>query len=101
MKGLGYEHFAGTRFSFYIYKAEMGRGAAHSGKEVLHDEAAAHHGTEHPAFRLNSVGLEVGEIQGGGCLGFGDLLFTDDGNEVHGTFRPVGDIGRKGRAISF
>jgi hypothetical protein len=58
MQGPGGEELAGSGFAFNGHQAEMGCGAAHSTKELLHGETTAGHGAEHPLFRLEVFGLE-------------------------------------------
>lgn len=63
---LGGEHFAGTLFALYIDEAKMGCSASHASKELLHDEAAAGHGAQHPSFRVENIGLEGFEVETAG-----------------------------------
>ena len=48
MEGSGGKHLAGTLFAFDIHETKMGSGGPHAGEKVLHDEAAASHGAQHP-----------------------------------------------------
>ena len=94
MEGLGDEEFAGAVLAFDTDEAEMGGGAAHAVEEVLHDEAAASHGTEHPALGLNPVGLEELEVEGVRGLRLEFLIVVEDRGKVHGCFPAVWNIGR-------
>ncbi len=58
VKSLRGEELPGAFGTFDVHEAEMGRSAAHAGKEMLHDEAAPSHRSEHPAFRLKADGLK-------------------------------------------
>lgn len=69
VEGLRRQQLPGAGFSFEGDEAKMGRGAAHAGEELLHDEAAADHGAQHPFFGLKGLrfqsfeGKRVGERQ--------------------------------------
>ena len=82
---MGGEQLAGAGFAFDVDESKMGRGATDAGEELLHDEAAAHHGAEHPSLRLNGVGLKGLEVEALGGLEFGFLCCRRLG-KIHGTF---------------
>lgn len=41
----------------------MGSGTPHAGEQLLHGEAAADHGAEHPFFGLKRLGFQSFEIE--------------------------------------
>jgi hypothetical protein len=68
MEGAGGEHLAGALFALDVDEAKMGGCGPHANEEVLHDEAAAGHGAEHPLLRLESnwlKGLRIEAVGGG------------------------------------
>jgi hypothetical protein len=99
---------AGSGLAFDGNQTKMWRGAAHAGEELLHGEAAAGHGAEHPFFGLEGLGFEgldvdrfsQGERTGAGGFGSENIWsegFVAIGN--HSLVHPAaGDIGkRRGR----
>jgi len=99
MESLSGEQLAGAGVAFDIDQAEMGGGAAHAVEEVLHDETAASHGTEHPALGLNLVGLKEFEVEGVGGPRLGFLFVVEDRGQMHGCFPAARNIGRGRRGI--
>jgi len=68
MEGAGGEQLAGTLFALDIDETKMGSCGPHAGEEVLHDEAAAGHGSEHPLLGLEGnwlKGLRIEAVGGG------------------------------------
>lgn len=77
MKGLGGKQLAGAGFALDGRKAKIGRGGAHAGEEMLHDEAAARHFAEHSLLRAEGFGKERGReafglVRNGRLAGFFD-----------------------------
>lgn len=101
MQSLGGEKLAGSGFALDGDEAEMGGGAAHAGKELLHGEAAAGHFTEHPLLGLQGLRFQRFEVdrfidgEGPRAESHGVGSGGVDAIRNHGVVQPAaGDIGK-------
>ena len=83
---VGGEHLTGTLFALHVHQTKIGSRGPHAREQVLHDEAAPSHGTQHPLLRLErnrlkSFGVEA--IGGRQRLGLQPICFGLC--EIHGT----------------